>query len=125
MVSLKGLSKPQYLFRPSQIVRRLLLEIHSKRGLKTLDLPWKLKIHVNTEDTVGLALASQGLYDLVTTEVIYRLAEVGETVVDVGANIGYFTGLLVLLCYKTSQAPSVTKRAGGELLDKMSGNLNS
>jgi len=33
--------------------------------------------------------------------------------------------LLVLLCYKRSQAPSVTKRAGGELLDKMSGNLNS
>ena len=32
---------------------------------------------------------------------------------------------LVLLCYKTSQAPSITKRAGGELLDKMSGNLNS
>jgi len=32
---------------------------------------------------------------------------------------------LVLLCYKQSQAPSVTKRAGGELLDKMSGNLNS
>src|SRR5438034_4618678 len=28
---------------------------------------------------------------------------------------------LVLLCYKQSQAPSVTKRAGGELLDKMSG----
>ena len=34
-------------------------------------------------------------------------------------------GLIVLLCYKQSQAPSVTKRAGGELLDKMSGNLNS
>jgi hypothetical protein len=37
---------------------------------------------------------------------------------------GTFT-LLVLLCYKQSQAPSVTKRAGGELLNKMSGNLNS
>jgi hypothetical protein len=33
--------------------------------------------------------------------------------------------LLILLCYKISQAPSITKRAGGELLDKMSGNLNS
>jgi hypothetical protein len=33
--------------------------------------------------------------------------------------------LLVLLCYKQSQAPSVTKRAGGELLDKMFSNLNS
>src|SRR6266852_7578964 len=32
---------------------------------------------------------------------------------------------IVLLCYKTSQASSITKRAGGELLDKMSGNLNS
>jgi hypothetical protein len=31
---------------------------------------------------------------------------------------------LVLLCYKQSQTPSVTKRAGGELFDKMSGNLN-
>ena len=41
-----------------------------------------------------------------------------------GSN-GFFNKLLVLLCYKQSQAPSVTKRAGGELLDKMSGNLNS
>jgi hypothetical protein len=37
----------------------------------------------------------------------------------------FFSSLLVLLCYKQSAAPSVTKRAGGELLDKMSGNLNS
>ena len=34
-------------------------------------------------------------------------------------------GSLILLCYKQSQAPSVTKRAGGELLDKMFSNLNS
>jgi FkbM family methyltransferase len=116
MVSLSGLSKPQYLFRPSQIVRRLLLEFHSKRGLKTLDLPWKLKIHVNTEDTVGLALASHGLYDLVTTEVIYRLAELGETVIDVGANIGYFTGLLAVRVGKVGKVIVFEPHPGTALL---------
>ena len=43
----------------------------------------------------------------------------------IASGSGTLNQFLVLLCYKQSQAPSVTKRAGGELLDKMSGNLNS
>jgi len=34
------------------------------------------------------------MYDLVTTEVLWRLTGQGERTVDVGANIGYFTSLL-------------------------------
>ena len=96
MVSLEGLAKPQYFFRPSQIARRLLREFSSTRGLETVALPWKLKIVVDTEDTVGNAIASQGLYDIVTTEVIWRLTEPGDSAIDIGANIGYFTGLLAI-----------------------------
>jgi FkbM family methyltransferase len=94
MLSLSGLAKPQYFFRPSQILRRLLRETHPKKGLVTVTLPWKTTIEVNTNDTHGEGVANQGIYDLVTTEVIWRLTEPGDAAIDVGANVGYFTSLL-------------------------------
>ncbi|GAC1635600.1 MAG: FkbM family methyltransferase [Candidatus Acidiferrum sp.] len=61
-----------------------------------MHLPWKLSLDVATTDTIGMALAQQGLYDVVTTELVWRLAEPGEIALDVGANIGYFTSLLAV-----------------------------
>src|SRR5947208_9018213 len=43
----------------------------------------------------------------------------GESSAPSVSDFDYSFERLVLLCYKQSQAPSVTKRAGGELLDKM------
>jgi FkbM family methyltransferase len=96
MVSFSSLRKPQYFFRPLQVVRRLAQEVRPKRNLETVSLPWKLEIEVDTRDTVGNGIFAQGLYDIVTTEVLWRLTEPGDTAIDVGANIGYFTGLLAV-----------------------------
>jgi FkbM family methyltransferase len=95
MVSLRGLGKPQYLFRPSQILRRLLQEI-SPRTQGDVRLPWGLRIALDHGDTVSEAIRHQGMYDLVTTEVLWRLTSRGECAVDIGANIGYVTGLLAV-----------------------------
>jgi len=94
MVSLSGLGKPQYLFRPSQIVRRLLreLRLNTKDGL--VRLPWGMDITVDPADTVGHALLCQGIYDLLTTEMLWRLTERNDRTADIGANIGYMSSVL-------------------------------
>jgi FkbM family methyltransferase len=93
MISLRGLGKPQYLFRPSQILRRLLQEI-SPRTDAEVRLPWGLRITLDEDDTVSHAIRGQGMYDLVTSEVLWRLVSPGERAADIGANIGYMTSLL-------------------------------
>lgn len=94
MFSIRGIAKPQYFWRPAQLLRRLAHEFRPVKKQETLPLPWKLPIDVTTTDNIGMALAQQGLYDVVTTEILWRLAGPGEIALDVGANIGYFTSLL-------------------------------
>jgi FkbM family methyltransferase len=94
MLSIRGLAKPQYFWRPAQLIRRIGHEFRPVKSHETVQLPWKLPIEVNTVDVIGMAIAQQGLYDIVTTELVWRLAEPGEVALDVGANIGYFTSLL-------------------------------
>ena len=86
---LPGLFKPEYLFRPRQLAKRLLQGRQS--GFKTVRLPWGKDIRVSTDDNVGGQIATLGLYDLVITETLWRLCEPGESAIDVGANIGYTT----------------------------------
>jgi FkbM family methyltransferase len=96
MISLRGLGKPQYLFRPSILLRRLVQEVRPVGAREVVRLPWGLHIEVLTSDVVGMGLARQGLSDVVTTEVLWRLTNPGDTTIDVGANIGYFTSLLAI-----------------------------
>ncbi len=49
---------------------------------------------VNPKETIGRALVDFGLYDLALTETIWRLTKTGDRVVDVGANIGYFSQVM-------------------------------
>jgi FkbM family methyltransferase len=94
MISFRGLGKPQYLFRPSQILRRLLQEITPRSAAPEVRLPWGLRITLDAGDTVSGAILAQGMYDLLTSEVLWRLTSPGDRTVDVGANIGYVTSLL-------------------------------
>jgi FkbM family methyltransferase len=94
---LESLRKPQYVFRPQWALRRILAKAGLSNGSAAsgaIELPWGGSLYVDTKDTVGRALEAQGVYDVVTTEVLWRLTEEGATVFDVGANIGYFTVLL-------------------------------
>jgi FkbM family methyltransferase len=95
MSLLTPLGKPQYLFRPRSALRRLLFHLNILDLPRVVRLPWAKNLEVNLADPVGYALASQGgLFDIVTTEVVWRLTEPGDTAFDVGANMGYFTSLL-------------------------------
>jgi FkbM family methyltransferase len=79
------LSKPQYLFRPSQIIRRF----STSDVVRT---PW-CEMRVG-DDSLGRGIARMGVHELAVSEVIWRLSEGDDLALDVGANIGYFTGLL-------------------------------
>lgn len=82
-----GFLKPEYLYRPSQLWKRL---SHGKwSGNVPVRLPWGKEILVSAEDNIGRQIATLGLYDLVVTETLWRLCDKGETAIDVGANIGY------------------------------------
>jgi FkbM family methyltransferase len=93
---MRALAKPEYLARPGQLLRRAAEAIRPPRATALVVLPWGLVIEVDPRDAIGRAIANLGVYDLRVTEAAWRLIEPGETVVDVGANIGYLTGLMAV-----------------------------
>lgn len=86
-MNLSQLLKPEYLWRPSQILRRLMFA--PSREVTELALPWHCTIHARSAEDIGRAIATQGVYDLPLTEALLRLCDPGETALDLGANIGY------------------------------------
>ncbi len=90
-------TKPYFAYRPMQIWRRLAFELN-KGGdrYRSVTVPWGLKMHVDLTDDIGRVLATTGVNDLLVTEAIFRLLAKGETALDVGANIGYMTGIMAV-----------------------------
>ena len=84
---MRNFLKPEYLWRPSQILRRLSYTPSSK--VTALPLPWHCTIGARPEENLGRCIATQGIYDLPLTEALTRLSDPGETALDLGANIGY------------------------------------
>jgi FkbM family methyltransferase len=90
---IERLTKPEYVFQPRRLLRRLVGHSTPARvdGSYSLPLPWDLQLKVRQLDNVARAVDLLGVHDLVVTEAIWRLARPGDTVVDVGANVGYMT----------------------------------
>jgi FkbM family methyltransferase len=83
----RRLSKPQYAFRPGQVVRRV-------SGASPGELPWKLPFSYEPTGVLGGSLARAGVHDLVVSETLWRLIDPGDSVLDAGANIGYMTSIM-------------------------------
>jgi FkbM family methyltransferase len=92
-----GALKPEYLLQPGRLVRRLLGTERSAngRGAFVLPLPWGVSIEVRQLDDIAQVIDRLGVYDLVVTETIWRLIHPGDTVLDVGANIGFMSVAMV------------------------------
>lgn len=93
---LRSLRKPEYVFRPLQVIRRLSREMAEAHKFEQVILPWGLPIRVRPAETIGSCIWRVGIYDLCVSECLWRLLDVGETALDVGANIGHMTGLMAL-----------------------------
>lgn len=89
-------NKPEYWFRPRQIFRKFQYTItrNSLGDRVKVRLPWEATIQVNPRETIGQSLLTLGVYELAVSETLWRLTEPGDWCLDVGANIGYMTGLL-------------------------------
>jgi FkbM family methyltransferase len=93
----RRIDKPYYLFRPLQVVRRVLWSVGRKRAPRAIvQLPWGVFLEVVRDEAIGSGIGRTGVHDLTATETLWRLVKPGAVVVDVGANIGYMTGLMAV-----------------------------
>lgn len=90
-----NLFKPWYLRRPSQVARRIAFAVSPTKEKLEISLPWKSKLLVNPNEAIGRGIATTGVWELAVTETIWRLSNDNCLMVDVGANIGYITTLMM------------------------------
>jgi FkbM family methyltransferase len=91
---LNKLFKPWYLNNPCLVVKAFFyyFGIYS-RGFVWVKTCFRLPIYCNTEKAIGRAIYKNGVYELPTSELIWRLLKNSPNAlfVDVGANIGYYS----------------------------------
>src|ERR1700682_4087610 len=96
MKAIGRLFKPEYVYRPKQFYLRVVRGFRRETRCVDLRLPWGTSIYVHPEHHIGRAIWHLGLYDLAVTEALWRLVDSGELAVDIGANIGYMTGVMAV-----------------------------
>lgn len=57
-------------------------------------LPWGDILRFPRYEQTGLGILRRGLFDLTVSEALFRLADAGELVGDVGGNVGHMTSVL-------------------------------
>ena len=92
-MSIAGIFKPEYIFRPRNVLSRLLYRPQKYADLQEISL-FGSPFWLNPNDVIGHQIVKYGLFDLVVSEALTRLVDPGETVVDVGSNVGYMARLL-------------------------------
>ena len=87
--------RPEYLFRPRQILHRLRRVYQApKTSGEIVVLPWGDPIKVFANEIIGSGIWCYGVFDLIVGEAILRLLDKGEIALDIGANIGQFSTLM-------------------------------
>ena len=78
-----------------QALRRIAISMSPPRGGRvTAQMPWGWDLEVHASEDIGKSFLHLGVYDLAVSETIWRLANAGDTALDIGANVGYMTALL-------------------------------
>jgi FkbM family methyltransferase len=85
-------NKPEYLFQPARLMRRI--SGFKWDAAEPVRLPWGHSLKIHPGDGMSNAIRTAGVYDLALTEVIWRLLDPGERSLDAGANLGYVTSLM-------------------------------
>jgi FkbM family methyltransferase len=88
MNPLNYLTRPEYVLRPSQTLRRLTRTARAKPPIADVILPWGAVLTVHTDENIGSALYHYGIFDKIVPETLWRLLDRGEVAIEVGANIG-------------------------------------
>lgn len=88
------LNKPEYWFRPEQVVRRVARQWGRHEPVEEVRLPWGMRLRIRPGEIIGRAIWQTGLYDLAVSETIARLLKPGDRAIDAGANLGYMSGIM-------------------------------
>ena len=67
------LNKPEYLYKPAQLLNAIRFIRCAHDSEVIVRLPWGLRLTINPRETLGRAVMRLGVYDLSVTEAIYRL----------------------------------------------------
>ena len=87
---LDRLAKPWYVWRPWQLARRLQGGWRASGGKqRQMKTAWGIAITADPRTTIGWSIQTTGVHDLAVTEALARLIRPGDTVLDIGAHIGY------------------------------------
>lgn len=89
-----GMWKPEYIYRPWKLLSRLRYSQRVRQPFAFATLPWGDSLRVRPTETIGRSILTLGVYDLLVSEVLWRLTDPTDRVADIGANIGYMTVLL-------------------------------
>ena len=91
------LGKPWFVYRPTQLLRRVRAGLRPPGpGYVPLMTSWGITVRADPTKMMGHAILTTGVHDLALSEMLVRLIDPGDTVVDVGANIGYTTVLMAV-----------------------------
>jgi FkbM family methyltransferase len=89
-VILDRLAKPWYVWRPWQLARRWQHRWTPSSGQqREMKTAWGVAITADPRTTIGWSIETTGVHDLAVTEALARLIRPGDTVLDIGAHIGY------------------------------------
>ena len=89
--------KPWYVHNPRMLIQRWRYRStgHHK-GYVPWPTAWGADLRVDTTGVIGRDIAMTGVYDLALTECLTRLMTPGDTMLDVGGNVGYTTVLAAI-----------------------------
>jgi FkbM family methyltransferase len=90
------LRKPEFWFRPTQFLHRLIHRLPRGNPEIILSLPWGLPLRAHARENIGKQVFAFGLFELPVCETIFRLVDPGDVTWDVGANIGHMTSVLAV-----------------------------
>jgi len=92
--------KPWYVYKPSNIIRRLFSRKPQARSLEKVQMAWGGQLEFDIAGSIGWGAKTTGVVDLALSEVCCNLVGKGDSVLDVGANVGGITYLLARLVGK-------------------------
>ena len=90
----KLIRRPELVFRPVQLIKRIIWIFFKSSEKKMVSLPWGMEMMADPSDRIGSSILKTGTYDTAILECLWRLTCQGETCLDIGANYGLMTGLL-------------------------------
>ena len=100
---IRALWKPWYVHRPGQIFKRIVRSSRPLPAKAIVRMPWGVRLEIDPRENIGREVWTVGVFDLVVSELLYRLVPVGGTALDVGANIGHMTSVLAAKVGRTGR----------------------